>query len=356
MAVGNHLPGRPLTCQLRFRVPNADSSGTCQHCCATPRTDHTGRSMAPLHGRPLHFGALTCSILIGLMTYCTGPHETGPYITKDGQMSTTTQQASVDIQIERRSDGVAIICLNRPRQRNAMSLAMWQQLASLYNEFGADRSVRSIVLTGAGGAFCAGADISQFSALRATPDSGSHYQAAVEAAELAIVHCPKPTIAAISGACVGGGLALAVCCDFRFVDPTAYFAVPAAKLGIVYGIPETRLLVSAVGVTRTKEILFSGRRFDADAAVSIGLATHPIVTDEKSGVLAATIKYAGTFAASAPLTIAGAKLVIGAVVDGELDARANKIKDILRASISSQDYKEGVAAFTEKRVPRFTGV
>lgn len=315
--------------------------------------------MAPLHASPLHCGALTCSIQPGPKDKARSWHEAEPDITagipKDWQMSTPTQQASVDIQIERRSDGVAVICLNRPAQRNAMKLAMWLQLASLYNELGADRAVRSIVLTGAGGAFCAGADISQFSALRASPESGSHYQGAVEAAELAIVHCPKPTIAAISGACVGGGLALAVCCDFRFADPTAYFAIPAARLGIVYGVPETRLLVSAVGVTKAKEILYSGRRFDADAAAAIGLVTHPIVADVTASVVAAAIEYAGTFATSAPLTIAGAKLVIGAVVDGELDTKANQIKDILRASISSQDYKEGVAAFMEKRSPRFTG-
>jgi enoyl-CoA hydratase/carnithine racemase len=276
-------------------------------------------------------------------------------IAKDGQMSTPTQHAVIDIQVEHRRDGVAIICINRPRLRNAMSLAMWQQLAAIYQELGADCAVRSIILTGAGGAFCAGADISEFSALRATLDGGSAYSEAVNGAEHAIVNCQKPTIAAISGACVGGGLALAVCCDFRFAGPSAYFAVPAARLSIVYGVLETRLLVSAVGVTKTKEILFSGRRFNADDAAAIGLATHPIVTDETWGVLAAAIEFAGTLTASAPLTIAGAKLILGAIVDGELDAKALLIKDMMHASISSQDYKEGVAAFTEKRTPRFTG-
>jgi enoyl-CoA hydratase/carnithine racemase len=264
------------------------------------------------------------------------------------------QATSNDIEVERREDGT-VVCLNRPHMRNAMSLAMWQQLASVVTSLGRDRNVRSIILTGAGGSFCAGADISEFSALRATPDGGNAYAAAVDGAEQAIVNCPKPTIAAISGACVGGGLALAVCCDFRFADPSAYFAVPAARLGIVYGVTETRLLVSAVGATRAKEILFSGRRFDASAATSIGLVTQPVVTADEGDVRTAALAFAGALSTSAPLTIAGAKLIIGAIVDGDLDAQADRISAILNASIASSDYKEGVAAFTAKRPPRFTG-
>jgi enoyl-CoA hydratase/carnithine racemase len=266
----------------------------------------------------------------------------------------STQQTS-DIQLERRSDGIVIICLNRPKLRNAISLAMWRRLAALFNELDRDRAVRSIILTGSGGTFCAGADISEFTELRATPEGGSSYHHAVDAAEQAIVACSKPTIAAISGACVGGGLALAVSCDFRLADATAYFAVPAARLGIVYGVMETRLLVSAVGVTKAKEILFSGRRFDAQSATTMGLVTHPITVDGDANAHTAAIELAGTFATSAPLTIAGAKLIVGAIVDGDLDAKASQISDVLHASIVSLDYQEGVAAFTEKRPPRFTG-
>jgi enoyl-CoA hydratase/carnithine racemase len=270
-------------------------------------------------------------------------------------MNDSAPQRSGEIQIERGSNGIAVVCLNRPHMRNAMSLAMWRQLASVFRELGTDPAVRGIVFTGAGGSFCAGADISEFSALRATPDGGSAYANAVDDAEQAIVTCPKPTIAAITGACVGGGLALAVCCDFRFADPTAYFAVPAARLGIVYGVMETRLLVSAVGATRAKEILFSGRRYDAGAAADIGLATHPVIASDEGDVRAAALAFAGTFVSSAPLTIAGAKLIVGAIVEGNLVAQASRISDILNASIVSADYKEGVAAFTAKRAPRFTG-
>ena len=270
-------------------------------------------------------------------------------------MNARAEAASNDIEVEQRQDGITVVCLNRPQLRNAMSLAMWRQLASVVTSLGRDPNVRSIILTGAGGSFCAGADISEFSVLRATPDGGSAYAAAVDGAEQAIVNCPKPTVAAIAGACVGGGLALAVSCDFRFADPSAYFAVPAARLGIVYGVTETRLLVSAVGATRAKEILFSGRRFDAGAAAAIGLATHPVVTADNGGVRAAALAFAATLATSAPLTIAGAKLIIGALVDGEMAERAARIDAILQASIVSADYKEGVAAFTEKRAPRFTG-
>jgi enoyl-CoA hydratase/carnithine racemase len=261
--------------------------------------------------------------------------------------------AATELQLEYRSDGVALVKLNRPAKRNAMHLAMWHQLATIVLGLGRDPKVRCLVLTGTADTFCAGADISEFAAVRSGTDLGGTYDAAVDAAAHAIAHCPKPTIAAISGACVGGGVAIAVACDFRCANVTAYFAVPAARLGVVYGVLETQLLVQAVGPAKAKEILFSGRKFDADAAAQMGLVTH--LVDAAETPLNGALALAASFTLSAPRTIAGAKLIIAAFGDAALDEHAAAIQAALDGSLTSQDYQEGIAAFKAKRSPRFTG-
>lgn len=260
-------------------------------------------------------------------------------------------RAATDITATHGTDGVVIVRIDRPHKRNAMSLAMWRRLATVFADLDADKAVRSIILTGTGGAFCAGADISEFAALRSSPSDGETYDLAVETAELAIIASKKPTIAAISGACVGGGLGLALCCDFRVADATAYFAIPAARLGIVYGITETRQLLLAVGQAKAREILFAGRRIVMPEAALAGLVTHPVHDD----VEAAAIAFARSFAASAPRTIAGAKLILGALADGTAAERVLDIKRATNDAVVSRDYQEGIAAFAQKRQPRFKG-
>ncbi len=264
----------------------------------------------------------------------------------DGQQSTAT-----DITVAHGADGVVVVTIDRAHKRNAVSLAMWRQLAWAFKNLDQDKSARSIILTGAGGAFCAGADISEFAALRSTPADGANYDFAVEAAEHAIINSQKPTIAAISGACVGGGLGLALCCDFRLADATAYFAIPAARLGIVYGITETRQLLLAVGQAKAREILFAGRRIVMPEAAAIGLVTHPVDGDAMS----AATSLARSFATSAPRTVAGAKLILGALADGTVKARAGDIERAGKEAVASLDYQEGIAAFAQKRNPQFTG-
>lgn len=259
--------------------------------------------------------------------------------------------AKTDITVALGADGVAMIRIDRPHKRNAMSLAMWRGLASFFADLDSDKSVRSIILTGADGTFCAGADISEFSSLRSTPEDGAAYDLSVEAAEHAIIGSKKPTIAAISGACVGGGLGLALCCDFRFADATAYFAIPAARLGIVYGITETRQLLQAVGQAKAREILFAGRRIVMPEAAAIGLVTHPVDGD----VGGAATTFAKTFTTSAPRTIAGAKLILGALAGGSIGERSRDISDAAKDAVSSRDYQEGIAAFAQKREPQFNG-
>ena len=144
--------------------------------------------------------------------------------------------------------GIATVTLNRPEKRNAMTLAMWQGLGATMQRLGADPNVRVVVLAGAGGNFCAGADISEFPTVRQNVEHGRIYEHAVDSAALGIRDCPKPTIAAVTGFGVGGGCGLALACDLRVGDATTRMGIPAGKLGIVYGTVDTSLLLRAVGL------------------------------------------------------------------------------------------------------------
>ncbi len=258
-----------------------------------------------------------------------------------------------DILVDTTDPAIAVVTINRAGRRNAMTRAMWRELTRTIERLGADVEVRAIVLTGAGGAFCAGADISEFPAVRATVDDGRAYEAAVDGVHLAIQACPKPTIAAVSGPCYGGGVALALSCDFRVADATAHFAIPAARLSNVYGVVETRALFDAVGLAAAKEVLFTGRRYDASEAHRIGLATH---LASVGGALEAGLELARGMRTSAPLTIKGAKVVLGAIARNTTDTSADDIHRVMDAAIASDDYKEGVAAFKAKRDPVFKGI
>lgn len=187
--------------------------------------------------------------------------------------------------------------------------------------------------------------------MRATIADGRAYEAAADACQTAISSCPKATIAAISGPCYGGGVGVALSCDFRVADASAYFAIPAARLSNVYGVVETRALFDAVGLAAAKEVLFTGRRYDLKDAQRIGLVTHVAELD----ALSAARALAAGMRSSAPLTIEGAKTVLTAIARGETRERHDDIARIMDKAIASADYKEGVAAFAAKRDPKFTG-
>lgn len=255
------------------------------------------------------------------------------------------------ILIDRTDPAIAVVTLNRPKRRNAMTLAMWREMANIFTKLSSDEHLRAIVLTGAGGGFCAGADISEFPAVRATPEDGRNYEAAADLAQTAIADCTKPTIAAISGPCYGGGVGLALSCDFRVADETAYFAIPAARLSNVYGLVETRALFDAVGLAVAKEVLFTGRRYDCGEAVRVGLATHEAEGPARD--------FARALAASmhncAPLTIKGTKIFLEALAHGRTAERKAAMHAVMDEALASEDYKEGVAAFAQKRDPVFCG-
>jgi enoyl-CoA hydratase/carnithine racemase len=256
-----------------------------------------------------------------------------------------------DITIDCSDPAVVTVTLNRPERRNAVTLAMWIELGRIFSSFCADRAVRAIILTGAGGAFSAGADISEFHAVRKTVEQARAYEAAANRSLTAIATCAKPTIAAISGPCYGGGVGLALSCDFRVADQSAYFAIPAARLSNVYGIVETRALFDAVGMAAAKEALFTGRRYDADEALQSGLATHMA----QDSALPGATRLADSLRASAPLTIKGAKVMLEAIARNETERREPAIVEVMDEAIASADYREGVAAFAAKRNPQFRG-
>lgn len=256
-----------------------------------------------------------------------------------------------DIIVARRTPSIAVVTINRPARRNACNLAAWRDLDRSFAELSRDRDVRLVILTGAAGHFCAGADISEFSSARADSEAGAAYDRAVEACYAAIEALPQPSVAAISGTCVGGGCALALCCDFRIAHRDARFGIPAAKLGVVYSIGECERLVSLVGLANAKRILYGGEIVDAARAAEMGLLDEIIEGDPIEG----TIAFAGSMIGNAPLSIAGAKLILGSIARGRLERNAAGIEALTRQALDSADAKEGPKAFMEKRRPNFVG-
>jgi enoyl-CoA hydratase/carnithine racemase len=254
-----------------------------------------------------------------------------------------------DILVTKR-DSVAVVSLNRPAVRNAVTLNMWRELAGIFAHLGGDDEVHAIVLTSSGADFCVGADVSEFDRIRENRDQSAAYEVSVDACSAAIADVAKPVIAAISGYCLGGGCHLALACDFRFADHTAKLGIPSAKLSIVYGVKSVQRLLATVGLANAKRMLYSGERYAAERAESMGLVDE--ICDD---VIAAAIAFARTLATNAPLSIAGAKFMLNGLSmgDGALDvATAHRMID---AAADSEDFREGRRAFAEKRAPRFRG-
>src|SRR3954454_5641046 len=175
-----------------------------------------------------------------------------------------------EIAISRPSPSIAVVTIDRRARRNALNLQAWRDLAAAFRALAADRDVRLAVLTGAGGHFCSGADISEFARVRADSAGGAAYEREVGACYEAIRALPQPSVAAIAGSCVGGGCAIALCCDFRVMQRGARFGIPATKLGTIYTIEECRFLFTAVGLANAKRILYGSELFDAASAHLMG--------------------------------------------------------------------------------------
>jgi enoyl-CoA hydratase/carnithine racemase len=262
---------------------------------------------------------------------------------------------SSDLVVERSgaNKDVATLVLNRPDSHNAIRLGMYEALPDLLKELDADPTIKVIVFRGAGTkAFASGADISEFSEVRANKETAKSYNGRVAAAERAIEGTTKPTIAMIHGYCIGGGCGLALACDLRFADVRARFAITPAKLGLVYSLDSTKRLVDTVGASRAKWILMSGEQIKAERALQLGLVDELTAADGDE-LEQLTYGFAEVMCSRAQFSVRAAKAIVGRVLGGQTedDDETRSIRD---SSFDTEDYAEGVRAFLEKRPPQFT--
>ena len=260
---------------------------------------------------------------------------------------------STDRIISAREGAVGTITFNNPDRHNAMSLEMWRDGEAAIRDFIAAGDVRVIVLTGAGEkAFVAGADISKFGEERDSKAAVDEYNAAVKSFQDTLTLAPIPTVARIGGYAIGGGLAIALCCDIRIASDDSRFAVPAAKLGLGYAAAGIERLMQIVGPSFAMEIFYTARQFDAAEALTMGLVNRIVPRAELDTICA---DYTKRISGNAPLTIRAVKTA----VTENLKAPADRNTELCAAQVAecfaSEDYKEGRLAFMEKRPPQFKG-
>lgn len=254
------------------------------------------------------------------------------------------------IGFEQRSS-IGWITVDNPAKRNAVSLRMWEQLGSLLDGVGAD--VRCLVVRGAGDkAFVSGADISEFAEMRRAPEDVAAYDDAADSAMAKLHEMPQPTVAMISGYCLGGGVALALSCDVRLAAEDSQFAVPAARLGLGYGAAGLKKLLDAVSVPVATDIMVSARRLDAAEALEIGLVNRVFPAEALPEEVEA---YAASISANAPLTVRAAKRTIRELAKANPAVDFDLCHRLAAECFASDDYLEGARAFLEKRPPQFKG-
>jgi enoyl-CoA hydratase/carnithine racemase len=251
------------------------------------------------------------------------------------------------------ADGVGVITFNNPEKRNAMSLEMWEGLGNALTELRDNGDVRVVIMVGAGDkAFVSGADISQFEKTRHNAEASEEYSRRSAAQRALLADYPKPTIACIRGFCLGGGMQVAMLADIRLASDNSQFGIPAARLGIAYGYDGLRHLVSLVGPSWARLIMYTGMRIDSVEALRIGLVDRVLPDTELWG---ATMEIATTISGNAPLAIKAAKLTIAQVLKDPDQRDMDAIKAIGAACMDSEDFREGRRAFMEKRKPKFSG-
>lgn len=254
--------------------------------------------------------------------------------------------ASVDLSV---AGEIATLTLNNPDKLNAVNLAMWQSLARQMASISQSNEIRCVILRGAGEeAFAAGGDLEEFVSARATLEQALHYHGQVADALNAIADCPHPTVALIRGACIGGGLEIAGCCDFRICGENARFGAPINKLGFSMYPGEMEGLLRLAGPAVIKEILLEGRILSAAEAYAKGLVTRVVATDEVEAEAQAT---AHRICQGAPLVAGWHKQWIKRLLDDRPLSNAEKAASF--AFLETEDYKEGLAAFLAKRKPIF---
>jgi len=245
---------------------------------------------------------------------------------------------------------ITTVVINRPEMKNSISPEMYVKLTETVDQLADDPDTRVIIMRGAGQeAFSAGADLSRMQGSSAPPPRPSTRSRNISEALEAIT---KPVIAMIYGYALGGGCDLAASCDLRFASETARFGIPAARRGIVYGHGSTLRIIHLVGPSFAKEILFTGRQFDVHEANAMGLVNRIVPNGELEEF---TYRYASEIAENAPLSVRGAKTIINTLLKDPTLSRVEELNALAEEARKSEDFKEGVRAFMEKRKPRFMG-
>ncbi|HXT37581.1 MAG TPA: enoyl-CoA hydratase-related protein [Chloroflexota bacterium] len=250
-------------------------------------------------------------------------------------------------------EAIALVTLDRPEVHNALNLAMWRRLCSVFRVLATTRGLRVVIVRGAGGrAFSAGADISEFRAARVGSQAAGVYNTAIASALQAIYTLPLPVIAVIEGLAVGGGCEIATACDLRIAGHAARFAIPIMRLGVSLGLVEAEALVRLIGPAHAKDLLFTGRMIGADEALRIGLVNRVVPDHELEQ---ASWNLANRICQGAPLVAAAHKLALNGLVHGFGAAEAARLRRITTEIYEGSDLLEGIAAFGERRDPIFTG-
>ncbi len=248
---------------------------------------------------------------------------------------------------------IAWLTVNRPSAHNALNRAVWRDLAAAMDALEESTATRVIVVRGAGDeAFISGADIREFDAVRGDAAAARAYDELSEATWKSIETVSKPVIAMVNGLCYGGGVSIAASCDLRFASANARFAIPALRLGLSYPLAAIERLVRIVGAGAASDLLLTGRVIGADEAREIGLI-HRVAPDDQLESLVREV--AGQMADGAPLTLTAHKLAIRQAVEARADRDGDALQATLRRCFDSEDYREGVRAFVEKRPAKFRG-
>ena len=244
--------------------------------------------------------------------------------------------------------GIARLLIDRASKRNAFDQAMWKAFPGLVTAAMDDPAVRLLVVAAAApGAFCAGADIGEFASASTDAAWRACNQAAIRTTQVTLARAPKPTLAAVDGDCIGGGCGIALACDVRIASPVARFGITPARLGLVYPLHDTKLLVDLVGPAQAKWLLYSGTLINAAEAHRLGLVQQ--VAADLEGAIAG---FADAVLAASPASQRATKAIVRRILDGAVDDDAESAAGF-DSAFTGADFREGVAAFLAKRQPVF---
>jgi enoyl-CoA hydratase len=249
-----------------------------------------------------------------------------------------------------REGGVVVITLHRPEALNALNLSVFDELEAVFTSLAEDPSLRAVILTGAGKAFVAGADIKEMAAF--TPPQARAFARRGQQVMNLIESFPRPVLAAVNGFALGGGCELAMACDLRIASERAKAGQPEVNLGVVPGFGGTQRLARLVGRAKAKYLLFTGEVISADHALALGLFDEVVAPEM---LLPRCREIAATIAAKGPLAVSYCKQAVNVGIEATLAQGIDYEAELFAQTFATADQKEGMAAFTEKRAARFKG-